>query len=108
MGGKRFVAWRARPNRGGRACANPIRSRCSLTAMSVTRTIIRFSLAGAVLLAGTWATVKVTTDLLLDNQATTVARNWALYLTDSVDDLEAIAGGEQPSRASMVFFETTR
>ena len=54
---------------------------------------------------GTWAAVKVTTDHLLYLDATSTARNWARYVTESVNDLEQIAAGEQPSVSSMAFFQ---
>jgi diguanylate cyclase (GGDEF)-like protein len=60
------------------------------------------------LVVGTAASVKVTTDHLLHQDATSAARGWARYLTDNVADLEQIAGGEEPSAASMVFFEAAR
>jgi diguanylate cyclase (GGDEF)-like protein len=61
-----------------------------------------------ILVGGTWATVKITTDHLLYQDATSNARSWALYLGDNVADLEQIASGEQPSAASMAFFEGAR
>jgi diguanylate cyclase (GGDEF)-like protein len=62
----------------------------------------------AVLVAGTWITVKVTTDHLLYQNATSTARSWATFLAASVSDLEQIADGEQPSAASMVFLQSIR
>jgi diguanylate cyclase (GGDEF)-like protein len=61
-----------------------------------------------VFVGGTWATVKFTTDYLLYQDATFVARDWAKFLATSVADLEQIASGEQPSAASMAFFEAIR
>jgi diguanylate cyclase (GGDEF)-like protein len=57
------------------------------------------------LIAGTLATVKLTTDHLLYQSATSAARHWARYVAENVKDLEQIAGGEQPSSHSMAFFE---
>jgi hypothetical protein len=57
------------------------------------------------LIFGTLAIVKVTTDHLLYEDATDAARNWARYVAENVKDLEQIAGGEQPSSASMTFFQ---
>jgi diguanylate cyclase (GGDEF)-like protein len=62
----------------------------------------------AMLVGGTWTTVRVTTDNLLYQDATSTARSWATFLAVSVSDLEQIAGGEQPSAASMVFFQSAR
>src|SRR3984885_10145557 len=61
-----------------------------------------------ILVGGTWATVRITTNHLLYQDATSNARAWALYMADNVADLEQIAGGEQPSAASMAFFESAR
>jgi diguanylate cyclase (GGDEF)-like protein len=52
--------------------------------------------------------VKRNTDYLLYRDATTIARNWARYLTESVTDLGQIASGEQPSAASMTFFRVAQ
>jgi diguanylate cyclase (GGDEF)-like protein len=62
----------------------------------------------AVLVGGTWTAVKVTTDHLLYQNATSTARSWATFLAASVVDLRQIADGEQPSAASMVFFQSAR
>jgi diguanylate cyclase (GGDEF)-like protein len=61
-----------------------------------------------ILVGGTWATVRITTNHLLYQDATSNARSWALYLAENVADLEQIASGEQPSAASMAFFESAR
>jgi diguanylate cyclase (GGDEF)-like protein len=61
-----------------------------------------------VLMGGTWAAVKLTVDHLLYQSATAAARNLARYLAESLSDLEQIAAGEQPSSASMVFFQSVR
>jgi hypothetical protein len=61
-----------------------------------------------VLVGGTWASVNITTDYLLYKNATSTARNWARHLAESVTDLEQIADGEEPSAASMAFFEGAR
>jgi diguanylate cyclase (GGDEF)-like protein len=60
-----------------------------------------------VLVCGTWTAVKITTDRLLYQNATSAARDWARYLAENVTDLEQIAAGQQPSRASMAFFWST-
>ena len=60
------------------------------------------------LLVGTWATVRLTTNHLLEREAAAGARNWAEFLAASIGDLEQIAAGEQPVAASMAFFEIAR
>jgi diguanylate cyclase (GGDEF)-like protein len=52
--------------------------------------------------------VKRNTDYLLYRDATTIARNWAQYLTENVTDLGQIASGEQPSAASLAFFRVAQ
>jgi len=75
--------------------------------MSVRRTIGVSLALLAVLVCSTWAAVKMTTDRLLYQNATSAARDWAQYLAVSVTDLEQIAAGQQPSSASMAFFKAT-
>jgi len=60
-----------------------------------------------VLVCSTLAAVKITTDRLLYQNATSAARDWGQYLAASVSDLEQIAAGQQPSTASMAFFKAT-
>jgi diguanylate cyclase (GGDEF)-like protein len=73
------------------------------------RRAVGLLLAILVLLAGaTWFAVKTTTDHLLDNDATSNAHDWATFLAANASDLEEIANGEQPSSASLAFFEATR
>jgi len=72
------------------------------------RNIIIIVAALAILLLGTGATLKITTDHLLRQDATSTARSWARFLAASVTDLEQIAGGEQPSAASIAFFLSAR
>jgi diguanylate cyclase (GGDEF)-like protein len=60
------------------------------------------------MVVGTFGAVKITTDHLLNWNATSAARNWARLLADSVSDLPQIAAGEKPSAASMTFFEWAR
>ncbi|MBR1272822.1 EAL domain-containing protein [Bradyrhizobium sp. AUGA SZCCT0222] len=81
--------------------------------MSLTKNAVRNNVGGlvavlAILVAGTWTTVKVTTDHLLYQDATSTARSWATFLAASVTDLEQIADGEQPSAASMAFLQSIR
>jgi diguanylate cyclase (GGDEF)-like protein len=60
------------------------------------------------LVGGTWTTVRLTTDYLLERDAAVGARDWAEFLAANVGDLEHIAAGEQPVAASMAFFEIAR
>ena len=62
----------------------------------------------AMLVGGTWFTVKVTTEHLLYENATRTAQNWAQYLAANVNDLEKIAAGETPSSESIAFLNATR
>ncbi|MFZ0776267.1 MAG: GGDEF and EAL domain-containing protein [Xanthobacteraceae bacterium] len=57
------------------------------------------------LIGGIWVGTKITTDYLLYKDATSTARNWARLLAETVRDLEQIAAGEKPTRASMTLFE---
>jgi diguanylate cyclase (GGDEF)-like protein len=75
---------------------------------SVKSNVRSFAIVLAILVGGTWTTVRVTTDNLLYQNATSTARSWATFLAASVADLEQIAGGEQPSAASMAFFQSAR
>ena len=61
-----------------------------------------------VLLGGTWLIAKIATDRFLNEDATATARDWAGFLAANVNDLEQVAAGEQPSAASLAFFEATR
>jgi hypothetical protein len=60
------------------------------------------------LVVGTWSTVGITTNYLLEREAAAGARNWAEFLAANIGDLEQIAAGEQPVAASMAFFEIAR
>ena len=79
----------------------------SLAGMSIQRNIAVFAIVLAMLVGGTWGTVKLATDHLLHQDATATARNWARYVAESVTDLEQIAAGERPSVASLTFFQGT-
>jgi diguanylate cyclase (GGDEF)-like protein len=76
--------------------------------IAIRRNIGAFAIIFCILIGGTWTAVKLTTDHLLYQNATEAARNWARYLAESVTDIEQIAAGEQPSSASMVFFQGAR
>ena len=80
----------------------------SLASIWPQRNIVTIVAALAILLLGTGATLKITTDHLLRQDATSTARSWARFLAASVTDLEQIAGGEQPSAASIAFFQSAR
>jgi diguanylate cyclase (GGDEF)-like protein len=76
--------------------------------VSLRNDVRAFVIMLAILVGGTWITVKLTTENLLYQNATSTAHSWATFLASSVADLEQIAGGEQPSAASMVFFQSAR
>jgi len=80
----------------------------SLAKMTLRRNVGVFIVVLGILIGGTWATVKITIDHLLYQNATMAARNWAQYLSESATDLEQIAAGEPPSAASMLFFRAAR
>jgi diguanylate cyclase (GGDEF)-like protein len=80
----------------------------SLARMTLRRNIGVFIVVLGILIGGTWATVKITIDHLLYQNATLAARNWAQYLSENATDLEQIAAGEQPSAGSMLFFRAAR
>ena len=79
-----------------------------LSDISFRRGIGLLLLALAILLGGTWATVDVTINNLLNQSAKDTARNWANFLAANVTDLDKIAAGEQPSDTSLAFFQATR
>lgn len=79
-----------------------------ITKMSGPRNVALFFAVLGVLVGGTWMTVKITTDHLLNQDATSTAQSWARFLAVSVTDLEQIASGEQPSAASMTFLQSAR
>ena len=72
--------------------------------MQIQRTTVIVIVVLLALIAGTLATVRLTTEHLLYQAATSSAQNWARYVAENVKDLEEIAAGEQPSSASMAFF----
>jgi diguanylate cyclase (GGDEF)-like protein len=79
-----------------------------LSEISFRRGIGLLLLALAILLGGTWATVEVTINHLLNQSAKDTARNWADFLAANVTDFDKIAAGEQPSATSLAFFQATR
>ena len=90
---------------GGIRPPDPMRRSFRFT---LPRSIGTLAVALGLLIGGTWLAVKMTTDHLLYQEATSLTRDWARYIAESVTDLEAIAAGEQPSTASMAFIEATR
>ena len=80
----------------------------SLASIWPQRTIVTIVGALAILLMGIGMTLKITTDHLLRQDATSAARSWAQFLAAGVTDLEQIAGGEQPSSASIAFLLSAR
>ena len=57
------------------------------------------------LIGGTWAIETFTIKRLLFDDAVSTGHRWASYLAHNVADLPEIAKGQEPSLASMVFFE---
>jgi diguanylate cyclase (GGDEF)-like protein len=76
-----------------------------LADISLRRGVAVMVTALCFLIGGIWVGTKVTTDYLLYKDATSTARNWARLLAETVTDLEQIAAGEKPTRASMTLFE---
>ena len=76
--------------------------------ISFRRGVWLFLVIIAVLIGGTCATIKITTDRLLNHDAEDNARDWAYLLAANVNDLEQIAAGEQPSKQSVSYFDAAR
>jgi diguanylate cyclase (GGDEF)-like protein len=76
-----------------------------LTNISLRNGVAMLVTALCLLIGGILAGTKVTTDYLLFQDATSTARNWARLLAETVTDLEQIAAGEEPTKASMTLFE---
>jgi diguanylate cyclase (GGDEF)-like protein len=72
---------------------------------STGRNVALILAALLVLITGTLSAVKITTEYLLYQSATSDARSWAGFMAKSIADLEPIAAGELPSAASMSFFQ---
>jgi diguanylate cyclase (GGDEF)-like protein len=73
--------------------------------ISLRRGVAMLVTALCLLIGGILVGTKVTTDYLLFKDATSTARNWARLLAETVTDLEQIAAGEKPTKASMTLFE---
>ena len=65
-------------------------------------------LALFVVVAGTWLTVRLATNYLIYQDATSSAESWATVVVDNVPDIEQIASGEMPLSSSMEFFDWAR
>ena len=76
-----------------------------LTNISLRNGVAMLVTALCLLIGGILVGTKVTTDYLLYQDATSMARNWARLLAATVTDLEQIAAGEEPTKASMTLFE---
>jgi len=67
-----------------------------------------FAVVLALLTGGTWGIQRIAIERLLDLDAVSTAHNWADYLAQSVNDLEAIAAGAAPSAASESLLRRTQ
>ena len=76
--------------------------------ISLRRAASLFMLVLGVLVGGTWATIKITAEQVLNRDARETASEWANFLAANIADLKQIADGEQPSRQSLAFFEAAR
>ena len=91
--------------------ARQIRSSGAVAAsesLSLRRSVLMLAAIVSLLVGGTWLIVKAATDHLLYQNATRTARMWAQYVAANVLDLQQIAAGENPSSASMAFFQASR
>jgi diguanylate cyclase (GGDEF)-like protein len=79
-----------------------------LSDISARRAAALFIVILAVLVGGTWVTIKTTAEQVLNRDAKETASEWANFLAANVADLKQIAGGEQPSQQSLAFFEAAR
>jgi diguanylate cyclase (GGDEF)-like protein len=79
-----------------------------LSDISLRRGLWLLAVILVILVAGTWATVRITTQNLLDRNAKDTAHDWASFLAANVSDLALIAAGEQPSKRSLDFFKAAR
>jgi diguanylate cyclase (GGDEF)-like protein len=77
----------------------------SVAQMSIQRSVGVFFTVLAILVGGTWTTLRITTDHLLYNDATSTANSWARFLATSITDFKQIAAGELPSNESMEFLQ---
>lgn len=77
-----------------------------LADISLRRGIGLLILVLVILAGGIWTTIKVTTDYMLDADATSNARDWAHFIAANVSDLEQIANGD--NRPEPVVNSSTR
>src|SRR5580704_899512 len=76
-----------------------------LANISLRHGVTMLVMALSLLIGGIWVGTKITTNYLLYKDATEAARDWAQLLAETVPDLEQIAAGESPTKASMTLFE---
>src|ERR1700687_2980927 len=77
----------------------------ALATTSIYRNVALIVVVFLMLISGVLLAVKITTDHLLYQSATSNARSWADFMAKGIADLEQIAAGELPSAASMSFFQ---
>ena len=65
-----------------------------LSDITLRRGLAIFIVALAILIGGTWTTVKLTTIHLVDEYVKGTAGDWAQFLAANVSDLGPIAAGE--------------
>src|ERR1700686_3109048 len=80
----------------------------ALTTTSIFRNVALIVAVLLMLIGGVLLAVKITTDHLLYQSATSNARSWADFMAKGIADLEQIAAGQLPSAASMSFFQWAR
>ena len=100
-------ASRVRALTGGKRQIRPTSAVAAGEGLSVRRSVLLLAAIVSLLVGGTWLIVKTATDRLLYQSATKTAEMWAQYVAANVPDLQQIAAGENPSSASMAFFQTT-
>jgi len=72
-----------------------------------TQSLALLAVALIAVVTGTWLGVRLSTNHLLFEDATSTASSWADHLTRNLSDLEQIAAGESPSTSSMAFFKNS-
>jgi hypothetical protein len=77
----------------------------SLINNSVFRKFFLVAIVIISIVAGTFAIAKLTISYLLYHDAISTGVSWTNYLVTNVSDLEQIAAGEPPSKASQLFFD---
>src|SRR5579863_4211193 len=79
-----------------------------LSEITWRRGVALFVIVLAALTAGTWLTMRWTTDRLVHDDAGANARDWASFLAANVSDFKEIAAGELPSVTSTAFLDAAR